>query len=101
MYALYIDDWSCGAAHGEEAVELFKEVKSCLAAGSFNLRKWATNDEEVASKVAAYNREIADLSEEEVDQMEHTSFAKLSMGGLSEIEPGKEHKILGLNWDLG
>ena len=98
--AFYIDDWSCGAANGEEAVELFKEVKSCLAAGGFNLRKWATNDEEVASKIAAYNRDIVDKSEEEVDQMESVSFAKMSMGGLSEIEPGKEHKILGLNWDL-
>ena len=98
--AFYIDDWSCGAANGEEAVELFKEVKSCLAAGGFNLRKWATNDEEVASKIAAYNRDIVDKSEEEVDQMENVSFAKMSMGGLSEIEPGKEHKILGLNWDL-
>eukprot|EP00795_Rhopilema_esculentum_P006686 gene6686-12241_t len=32
--------------------------------------------------------------------MESISFARISMGGLSEIEPGKEHKILGLNWDL-
>ena len=98
--AFYIDDWSCGAANGEEAVELFKEVKSCLAAGGFNLRKWATNDEKVASKIAAYNRDIVDKSEEEVDKMENVSFAEMSMGGLSEIEPGKEHKILGLNWDL-
>ena len=82
--AFYIDDWSCAAANGEEAVELFKEVKSCLAAGSFNLRKWATNDEEVASKIAAYNREIVCKSEEEVDQMENVSFAKMSMGGYYE-----------------
>ena len=92
--------WSRNRRRSSRVVQLFKEVKLCLAAGGFNLRKWVTNDEEVASKIAAYNRDIVDKSEEEVDKMENVSFAKMSMGGLSEIEPRRERKILGLNWDL-
>ena len=97
--AFYVDDWSHGAANREEALTLVKEVKSCLAAGSFNVRKWATNDEEVAKEIAEYNREIVDISDNETNQMDNMSYAKVSMGGLRELEPGKEH-TLGLTWDL-
>lgn len=91
--AFYIDDWSCRAASREEAVEMFKEAKSFLPAGSFNLRKRARNHKEVAGKIAAYNKQIVGKSGDAVDQIGNTLFAKMSMGGLSEIESGKELKI--------
>ena len=94
----YIDDWTCGGANKDEAFKLFQEVKTCLAAGGFNLRKWASNSVEVSNHIAAYNKEIP--CNKALSNDEEKSYAKISLGGLSEIEPGKEHKILGLNWDL-
>ena len=98
LRGFYIDDWTCGGANTEEAFELIKEVKTCLAADGFNLRKWASNSEEVSSQIANYNKTVS--SEGEISVEEDKSFAKNSLGGLSEIEPGKKHKILGLNWSL-
>ena len=73
--------------------------KTCLAAGGFNLRKWASNSEEVSNQSADYNKTVS--SEGETPSIEEDkSLAKISLGGLSEIEHGKEHKILGLNWSL-
>ena len=41
LQGFYIDDWTCGGANTEDAFKMFQEVKTCLAAGGFNLRKWA------------------------------------------------------------
>ena len=43
----------------EDAFKLFQEVKTCLAAGGFNLRKWASNSEEVSNQIAVYNKTIS------------------------------------------
>ena len=74
-------------------------MKTCLAAGGFNLRKRASNSEEVFSQIADYNKTVSSEGET-LSIEEDKSFAKISLGGLSEIEPGIEHKILGLNWSL-
>ena len=47
-----------------------------------------------------------DLSKEhngkqESPQDEEQSYAKITVGGLEEIDATKEHKVLGTNWNLG
>ena len=82
----------------EDAFKLFQEVKTCLAACGFNLRKWASNAKEVSNEITVYNKTM--YTEETSSTDEEKSCAKISLGYLSEIGPGKEHKILGLNWYL-
>ena len=38
---------------------------------------------------------------QESPQDEEQSYAKITVGGLEEINPTKEHKVLGTNWNLG
>lgn len=38
---------------------------------------------------------------QESPQDEDQSYAKITVGGLKEIDPTKEHKVLGTNWNLG
>ena len=38
--------------------------------------------------------------ENEFPSNEDQSFAKMMVGGLDEIDPAKEHKVLGSNWNL-
>ena len=74
----------------------FKEAKSCLSSEGFNLRKWASNSTEVMEKI--FNQ----LNQKEpinCDEDQH-SFAKISAGGLNEIEPSREQNVLDLNWSL-
>eukprot|EP00112_Aurelia_sp_Birch-Aquarium-sp1_P020995 Seg554.6 transcript_id=Seg554.6/GoldUCD/mRNA.D3Y31 product="Dyslexia-associated protein KIAA0319-like protein" protein_id=Seg554.6/GoldUCD/D3Y31 len=100
LRSFYIDDWTCGGETVEEALFMFQEAKSCLAAGGFNLRKWASNCKEVTSRIAEYNAEAVNGSPEHNLVPEDQSFAKISVCGLSEIEVDTQHKILGMNWDL-
>ena len=38
---------------------------------------------------------------QESPQEEDQSYVKITVGGLKEIDPTKEHKVLGTNWNLG
>ena len=38
--------------------------------------------------------------ENEPHSNEEQSFTKMTVGGLDEIDPTKEHKVLGSNWNL-
>ena len=40
---LYVNNWSGGGESTYDAYTMYRQMKSCFAAGKFNLRKWATN----------------------------------------------------------
>ena len=97
---LYVDDLTAGGEDDEETYSLYKKTNSCFAAGRFNLRKWASNRKAVVAKISRDRMEKEHLEKQETPPDEEQSYAKITVGGLEEIDPTKEHKVLGTNWNL-
>ena len=100
LEGLYVDDWTSGGKNDDEVYALYKTMNACLASGGFNLRKWASNKKEVIQKIALDRLEKEQPKENEPHSNEAQSFAKMTVGGLDEIDPTMEHKVLGSNWNL-
>ena len=49
--SFYVDDLLAGADSPEEAIELHKELRSMLAKGGFDLRKWRSSSQEVLAEI--------------------------------------------------
>ena len=96
---LYVDDWSGGGESTDDAYTMYRQIKSCFAAGNFNLRKWATNSPVLMAQIQSDEEVLKSLTTEHLNNTGESSYAKESIGGLEEIETPKEHKVLGMNWD--
>ena len=97
---LYVDDLTACGEDDDEAYTLYKTTNSCFAAGRFNLRKWASNRKAVILKISSDRMEKDHHEKQEFPPEEEQSYAKITVGGLEEIDPTKEHKVLGTNWNL-
>ena len=86
--------------YDDEVYALYKTTNACFASGGFNLRKWASNKKEVIEKIALDRLKKEQPKENEPHSNEEQSFAKMTVGGLDEIDPTEEHKVLGSNWNL-
>ena len=100
LEGLYVDDWTSGGEDENHAYALYKTTSTCFSTGGFKLRKWASNDKKVIEKITLDRLRNERLKERESPPKEEESFAKLTVGGLDEIDPEKEHKVLGSNWNL-
>ena len=100
LEGLYVDDWTSGGENDDEVYTLYKTTNACFASGGFNLRKWASNKKEVIEKIALDRLKREQPKENEPHSNEEHSFAKMMVGGLDEIDPTKEHKVLGSNCNL-
>ena len=94
LEGLYVDDWTSGGENDDEVYALYKTTNACFASVGFNLRKWASNKKGVIEKIA-----LDRLKKEQRKQNEPHS-NEMAVGGLDEIDPTKEHKVLGSNWNL-
>ncbi|XP_058448745.1 uncharacterized protein LOC131428715 [Malaya genurostris] len=74
----YVDDLYSGSATEEEAIELRKQLDSLLAAGGFQLRKWASNSKIVLAGIPPEN---------------------LAIHGMVDLDRYKTIKTLGLHWE--
>lgn len=101
LSGLYVDDLTTGGEDDKEMYSLYKTTNSCFAAGRFNLRKWASNRKSVIEKISSDRMGKQHHGKQESPQDEEQSYAKITVGGLEEIDPTKEHKVLGTNWNLG
>lgn len=54
---MYADNLSCGAESATEAIEIYKQAKDIMLKGSFNLRKWQSNDETVITEIRKLENE--------------------------------------------
>ena len=75
---LYMDDNVSGKQNDKEAFEFYLFCKSVSNEGSFNLRKWLTNSENLQERINDY--EINYFGESEKQKIEN------------------KHKILGVTW---
>ncbi|XP_060845438.1 uncharacterized protein LOC132925023 [Rhopalosiphum padi] len=73
----YVDDIVAGADTKGEVLELQRQVISLLRKGGFNLRKWASNCEEILKGIAAEDR---------------------AMDPSFELKDDQSVKVLGLHW---
>ena len=51
LNSLYVDDLNSGCTTVEEAFDLFVKSKKIMSQGSFNLRKWCSNSQELRSLI--------------------------------------------------
>ena len=100
LEGLYVDDWTSGCENDDEVYALYKTTNTCFASGGFNLRKWASNKKKVIEKIALDRLKKEQPKQNEPQSNEEQAFAKMTVGGLDEIDPTKEHKVLGSNWNL-
>ena len=92
---MYVDDLtSCEEDEGR-AYELHRETKRVFAKGGFKLRMWASNNKAVIDKIITKEVNRADMATKEDE-----SYAKTTVGGLEEIDPTTEHKVLDLTGTL-
>ena len=92
---MYVDDVVSGADTVEDAIAMFRESKSLLKEGGFNLRKFSTNSAELRElilKEENFNRP----STESMPNSEE-SYTKTTLGRPSTTVPG-EQKTLGIKW---
>ena len=86
----YVDDFASSVPTDEEAFELFQKLKSRFKEGGFNMRKWASNSENLMSLIE--NQEFA-AEKEKSDSI--SSEGKLGKPTVFE----NEIKVLGIPWN--
>ena len=90
LAGLYVDDLTSGGEDDEETYSIYKETNSCFAARRFNLRKWASNRRGVIEKISTDRMKQEHLEKQESASDEEQSYAKITVGGLGEID--RPHK---------
>ena len=123
--SLYVDDVNTGSNSVVGGFDFYKKAKTCLGSAMFNLRKWASNSEELMDLIRK-EREQRDLQTEPavlapvIDKPDSVSdntinhpencktvtqdsvtFAKVSVGpDLQEMDSLNQVKVLGNRWDF-
>ena len=91
----YVDDWASGAQDIETAMNLYHKVKLRMLEGGFNLRKWKTNEPELAQMIQ--KEEDVQKKELGLSKEYDLSYAKTVLDG-SETSQVR-NKVLGIVWD--
>eukprot|EP00112_Aurelia_sp_Birch-Aquarium-sp1_P012879 Seg2713.6 transcript_id=Seg2713.6/GoldUCD/mRNA.D3Y31 product="hypothetical protein" protein_id=Seg2713.6/GoldUCD/D3Y31 len=91
----YVDDWASGAQDNETAMNLYHKVKLRMLEGGFNLRKWKTNEPELAQMIQ--KEEDVQKSDSDLSKEYDLSYAKTVLDG-SETSQVR-NKVLGIVWD--
>ena len=100
LAGLYVDDLTSGGEYDEETYSIYKETNFCFAGGRFNLRTWPSNRRGVIEKISSDQMKQEHLEKQESASDDKQSYGKITVGGLEEIDPTKEHKVPGTNWNL-
>ena len=90
----FVDDLVTGGADPQEALTLYEKAKRRMSEGGFTLRKWKTNDGELAKELSQREGESA---KEEVTTIGDPSGAQETLGAPSTTKG--RNKVLGIPWD--
>eukprot|EP00794_Sanderia_malayensis_P006717 gene6717-biopygen5491 len=91
--SFYVDDLVTGSEDAEKAFSLYEMSKDRMKKGGFDLRKWKTNNSDLAKEISS--RESSVVGRESSHQ-EDTSYAKESLGISKPIE--ESTKVSGIKW---
>ncbi|XP_065180252.1 uncharacterized protein LOC135810689 [Sycon ciliatum] len=98
----YVDDLINGADDDDTAYLLYSKMKSRLAVGGFNARKFQSNSTALIARIDENERSLQSLTPPAVEQAaepvstDDQSYAKSSLGA---EEAGLLDKVLGIPWD--
>ena len=59
---LYADDLSCSVETPLKAMNLYRQAKSIILQGGFNLRKWMSNDKILLKEIRSMENEAIEVS---------------------------------------
>ena len=90
--SFFVDDLVTSNDSLQEACELYDKARIRLEEGGFKLRKWKTNNKDLASKIVESEGGETENKEGE------NSYAKETLG--IPTEKGKNTKILGIPWNV-
>ena len=90
--SFFVDDLVTSNDSLQEACELYDKARIRLEEGGFKLRKWKTNNKDLASKITESEGGETENKEGE------NSYAKETLG--IPTEKGKNTKILGIPWNV-
>ena len=101
LRSLYADDMSCGGESATEAIEIYKQAKDIMLKGSFNLRKWQSNDETVITEIRKLENEAISARVNHSNNKskiaeDDESFSQFVIGNPSN---GGTSTVLGVHWD--
>ena len=89
---MYVDDSTTSFCSFNQGVKFYTKAKKCLSTGSFDLRKWETNDLKLRDYINNHEQplEFSEISESELTYIEN----KLRISD-------NYRRVLGLNWNIG
>ena len=91
----FVDDLVTGCNDTQGALILYEKARDRLREGGFTLRKWKTNDRELAEKIA--QKENEGIEKKPNPNFEDQSFAKEKLGTIGNMS--EKTKVLGITWD--
>ena len=97
--SIYVDDVTFGACNEDEAFQLYKKAKCCLAKGAFNLRKFHTNCSELQRLIDVQECQGADMppSDQKKTTADDESYVRNTLGDYR-VNSSAE-KVFGVLWD--
>ena len=97
--SIYVDDVTFGACNEDEAFQLYKKAKCCLAKGAFNLRKFRTNCSELQRLIDVQECQGADMppSDQKKTTADDESYVRNTLGDYC-VNSSAE-MVLGVLWD--
>ena len=105
--ALYVDDFASGKNSVKDCFELYQKLKSRFSEGGFNMRKWASNDQELnrliekeeikKSSTSKVSPEITSASTSPTDKTGDHDCAKVASNSAGCEETPM--KVMGVPWD--
>ena len=88
LQSIYVDDMISGAQQEEDAYQLYLGSKEILKGGSFNLRKFVTNNPQLQQKINQNENSVSNTSV----KLEEDTYAKTTLGR-------SQRMVLGLRWN--
>ena len=90
--SLYIDDFASSQNSEEQCFELYRKLKTIFAEGGFNMRKWASNNKSLISR-------IEEAEKQKIEKENKNE--QISKSDIRNIICSEENvKVLGLTWHL-
>ena len=98
LHSLYVDDLASSKPDGTSAYELYSKLKTRFKKAGFNMRKWLTNDQELADRINAEEDQGGSQQQPILEfQQEDQTFSKSQFKCQENTEDYP--RVLGTSWN--
>lgn len=98
LHSIYVDDVIAGAESAESALRLYRDSKSVLKKGGFNLRKFNTNLPELQLTINLQEDSLSCKDNSDTKSTDDTTYAKSTLGANQAVDSNQQ-KVLGVLWN--